>query len=416
MNQIYQIETLLRETIGVDPATIGSSTVERAVRQRMRARNLGRQEDYLKLLRQSTSEWDDLVEAVVVTETWFFREKEAFTSLVRTVKDEWLPAHPEGMLRLLSVPCSTGEEAYSMAMALMDSGVPEARFRIEAADISAAALSAAHLGFYGNNSFRGSDLDFRSRYFRSEHHGYSLHPNVKRRVHFQRGNLLAEHYLTGTEVYDFIFCRNLLIYLDGTSQQRVLVKMRRLLSPAGLLFVGPAELPLTMNNGFAAADLRLSFACRKLVSPRKSPRHSRSVQAPEDSLLAQQPAKHAGPARDLGAPWPSVELAGAARAPLADLGRARELANLGQLVEATAICETHLRQFGASADAFYLLGLIRDLSGADHQATEFYRKALYLEPTHYEALVQWALLAKRTGNEARAQILQNRAARLRNAT
>jgi len=69
-------------------------------------------------LRQSPGEWDLLVETVVVTETWFFREKEAFTCMVRLVVDEWLPAHPNRTLRILSVPCSTGEEPYSIAMAL----------------------------------------------------------------------------------------------------------------------------------------------------------------------------------------------------------------------------------------------------------------------------------------------------------
>ena len=100
--------------------------------------------------------------------------------------------------------------------------------------------------------------------------------------------------------------------------------------------------------------------------------------------------------------------------PLTDLAKAREFAVAGRLAEATAICEAHLREYGVSAEAFYLLGLIRDVSGADSQATEFYRKALYLEPTHYEALVQWASLAKRNGNDAHAQILQNRAERIKN--
>ena len=104
MNQIYLIENLLRQVIGLDAATIGTSTIERAVRQRMRARNLGRQDDYLKLLQQSPAEWDLLVEAVVVAETWFFRDKGAFHCMVKTVVDEWLPAHPHRILRVLENP------------------------------------------------------------------------------------------------------------------------------------------------------------------------------------------------------------------------------------------------------------------------------------------------------------------------
>ena len=92
MNQIYQIESLLRQVIGLDAGTIGTSTIERAVRLRMRARNLGRQDDYLKLLQQSPAEWDLLVEAVVVGRNLVLpRQAEAFNCMVKTVVDEWLP-------------------------------------------------------------------------------------------------------------------------------------------------------------------------------------------------------------------------------------------------------------------------------------------------------------------------------------
>ena len=103
---------------------------------------------------------------MVVTETWFFREKQPFAALVRLVIEEWLPAHPTGKLRLLSVPCSSGEEPYSMAMALMDAGFLAARFEISAVDISSRALAFAQRAIYGRNSFRGADLEFRARHFR----------------------------------------------------------------------------------------------------------------------------------------------------------------------------------------------------------------------------------------------------------
>jgi chemotaxis protein methyltransferase WspC len=414
VNQIYQIENLLRQVIGLDSGTIGTSTIERAVRLRMRARNLGRQDDYLKLLQQSPAEWDLLVETVVVAETWFFREKEAFHCMVKMVVDEWLPAHPHRILRVLSVPCSTGEEPYSIAMALMDAGVPEARFQIEAIDISASALVEAQRAVYGNNSFRGQDFEFRARYFQPVPRGYALNPAVKKQVHFQRGNLLADHFLTGPDSYDFVFCRNLLIYLDGDSQQKVLVKVRRLLAPDGLLFVGPAELPLAVNNGFAANKARLSFACRKVVSPRKSPRDNHAPKNARHAGILERPAAGIATARELHGNWNAISPSMQPHPQLADLREARELAQAGCLHEAAAICEAHMRLYGVSAEAFYLLGLIRDYSGADFQATEFYRKALYLQPTHYDALIQWASLAKRNGNDAHAQILQNRAERLKN--
>jgi chemotaxis protein methyltransferase WspC len=95
-----------------------------------------------------------------------------------------------------------------------------------------------------------------------------------------------------------------------------------------------------------------------------------------------------------------------------DLALAELLADKGQLVEAAQICEISLREQGPSARAFHLLGLIRDCAGDQHQASEFYRKALYLEPDHYDVLIQLALLKDKSGDSAAAKVLKNRARRL----
>jgi chemotaxis protein methyltransferase WspC len=95
----------------------------------------------------------------------------------------------------------------------------------------------------------------------------------------------------------------------------------------------------------------------------------------------------------------------------AALATARQLADAGRLAEAAELCETHLREYGVSAEAFYVLGLVRDAAGADSQAGEFYRKALYLEPGHGETLRQWASLSERNGRTEHARILRARAGR-----
>ena len=150
-------EKVLKQAMGLDAVSIGSTTIERAVRVRMADLGLGRREDYWQQLHDSTDELQELIETVVVPETWFFRDREAFGALVRLVTEEWLPAHPAGILRLLSVPCSTGEEPYSIVMALLDGGVSLERFQVDAVDISARALAQARRGVYGMNSFRGAE-------------------------------------------------------------------------------------------------------------------------------------------------------------------------------------------------------------------------------------------------------------------
>ncbi len=88
------IEEQLRETIGLDAASVGPSLIQRAVRHRMRSLGLKRLEDYRQFLEHSCAEWHELVESVVVTETWFFRDPEPIAAFVRLVREEWLPAHP----------------------------------------------------------------------------------------------------------------------------------------------------------------------------------------------------------------------------------------------------------------------------------------------------------------------------------
>lgn len=412
-----QIENLLRHIMGLDAATIGSSLIERAVRARMRSHEITKKDDYLKLLQSSPAEWDVLVESIVITETWFFRDRDTFQALVRLVFDEWLPAHPTGGLRLLSLPCSTGEEPYSMAMALMDAGLPAQRFQIDAVDISSRVLASAERAVYGKNSFRGQDLDFRGRHFQPMAEGHALNPSVRTSIRFQKGNLLDDRCLMGTEAYDFIFCRNLLIYFDGPTQTKVLHKLRRHLAPSGALFLGPAELPLALDNGFVPANRPMSFVCRNADAAGKlsgqRPRPTRSVVIQNLPPPLTRPSAPTAAAREI---LPNLKFHSAAAHPVADLNRARQLADEGRLAEAAEICETHIREQGVSADAYYLLGLVRNAAGADTQAGEFYRKALYLEPNHYETLMQWASLSKKKGDGAHARILQERAERVKKRT
>jgi chemotaxis protein methyltransferase WspC len=155
-------ESLLKEMMGLDSATVGSATVERAVRIRMARVGVDRREDYWQQLRSSKAELQELIEAVVVPETWFFRDPAAFTALVRLAVAESRPPTPANVLRLLSIPCSTGEEPYSIVMALFDGGFSPEQIQVDAVDISARALFQAKHGVYGSNSFRGQNLVFRA--------------------------------------------------------------------------------------------------------------------------------------------------------------------------------------------------------------------------------------------------------------
>jgi chemotaxis protein methyltransferase WspC len=388
------LENLLRQVIGLDTASVGPASIERAVRLRMTRLGLRRVEDYRHLIQSSPDEWNELVESVVVPETWFFRDPEPFPVFVQLALKEWLPAHPTGLLRVLSVPCATGEEPYSLAMALLDAGFPQERFLIQGIDISRRALQRAGRALYGKYSFRGRNLALRHRHFRRTADGYLLNSAVRRTVHFRQGNLLEDDAPADRNVYDFIFCRNLLIYFDGEARSKALHRLDRLLSPAGTLFLGPAEIPLAVGHGFVSADIHMAFACRKAGrTGRLQPgRTAAWSAAPSDGELPGESTPRSRPATDLNLAW--------------------SLANAGRLEEAAAICQAHLRFHGASATAYYLLGLVHDAHGRRH-AAEYYRKALFFEPDHWEALWQLALLAQKEGDLNVAAAWKRRAQRAR---
>ncbi|WPH17633.1 CheR family methyltransferase [Variovorax paradoxus] len=412
---VAPFEQLLKQTMGLDAASIGSAVVRRAVQERLAACRLPDAQAYWERLGSSAPELQELIEAVVVPETWFFRDPASFAALARLAGEDGRAAQGPMDLRLLSVPCATGEEPYSMAMALLDAGFPESALRIDAVDISTRALARAQAAVYGRNSFRGSDLAFRDRHFVATAGGHGPVDAVRRRVQFRHGNLL-DGLMAEAERYDVIFCRNVLIYFDRATQDRAIAVLTRLLKPRGWLFVGPSETALLSDHGFISAKLPLAFAFRKGPAA-GSDTKLRATPAPFMPVRTRAPVSAAPPtpaARLRMVPAPAAMPRAVAAPAEASTGidRARRLADQGHLADAAAHCEAHLRRHGPSAEVFHLLGLVRDASGNAEDAADQYRKALYLEPDHHEALVHLALLLRKRGDEAGAQRLQRRAGRL----
>jgi chemotaxis protein methyltransferase WspC len=402
---MQRIENRLRAVMGLDAETIGSSAIHRIVRLRMKAMAVAQVDDYERILNTNATEWNHLVEAVVITETWFFRDRQAFAALSSTILLELLPKRPTGRIQILSLPCSSGEEPYSIAMALLDAGVPAGRFAIDGVDLSQRALAKAMSGVYGKNSFRGKDLAFRDGHFKPEGDNYVLSQKVRDCVTFQQANLLSDTFNLGLGRYDFIFCRNLLIYFDRETQRQAFRKLDALLARGGTLFVGPAEVPLAMENGFAAVNAPMAFACRRAHegAPAAGRKAAGTVKLTKPQSALPALTTKSTPS---GKPQPA-----SAKPPGGDLHKARQLADSGKLDEAARICQAHLEKSGASPVAFYLLGVIHDAQGSP-DAREFYRKALYLDPNHEDSLLQMALLAEKEGDAATARNLRRRAQRL----
>ena len=404
----------LQERIGLDVASVGEAMVERALRQRSAALSANDLDDYWLRLQQSAQEQQALIEAVIVPETWFFRYPESFTALLELVRKRLAEEGRARPLRILSLPCSTGEEPYSIAMALLDGGVPAQAFRVDAMDISPNSIARAERALYGRNSFRGSHQDFVPRHFsEGEEGGQQLDERVRRQVQFQVGNVLDPALLAREGSYDFVFCRNLLIYFDLATQQRVFEVLKNLTQADGVLFIGPAEGSLLARLGMRPLGIAQSFAYvrqepQAVVPPRKAAAVPLAPPAPASRPAATAPL----PRRSITPPVPARPVA-PSRSAQADelLARIATLANGGSSAEARAECQRYLQQFEPSAQVFYWLGLLSDVAGDLGEAVSQYRKALYLEPQHHEALVHLAMLLDAQGDSAGARRLRERAAR-----
>jgi chemotaxis protein methyltransferase WspC len=407
---LADFEALLQDRMGLDVESIGPQLVARAVLERQAACQLADAQTYLELVRERPSELQALIEAVIVSETWFFRDREAFALLARHAVEAWLPAHADGLLRLLSVPCATGEEPYSMAIALLESGFPAHRFTIDAVDISERTIHLARQALYGQNAFRGDRLEFRDRHFARSPSGYQLADAVRAKVSFRQGNLLGAGHLPGSAIYHAIFCRNVLIYFDPTARHRTVEVLTRLLTPGGLLFVGPSETALLAGATFASARTPLTFAFHKQEPSADT--GGRLGPAPTGGRPTPLAPRRGGPtspavARAVTAPPALARVLDAA----AGIEVATRLADEGRLREASELCAEHLRRHGPSARALHLMGLLCEAAGRPSEAIDCHRKALYLDPDHEETLLHLAFLLHKQGDTAGGDLLRGRARR-----
>jgi len=402
---LADFEHLLKSAIGLDSVAIGASAIDAAVRQRQRACGLDSDSSYLAALQTSANELQALVEAVVVPETWFFRDPQAFAAM-RSIVLQQLERNA-GPCRLLSLPCSTGEEPYSMAISLVDAGVPATRFRVDGVDISDRALAHARRGVYGRGSFRSSDLAFVDGYFDSTPGGRAISDRIRRQVEFRRGNVLDASSLPSAS-YDVVFCRNVMIYFDRATQHQALGVLSRLLAPKGTLFVGPAETALLLHHRFQSIDRTQSFGFRKVHAPRQVPRARARHVATVRATPRRESAHSAAPVPS--APPPAA--VGHEEATVRAIEAGMLAADEGRLTEAAALYEDCLRQHGPSAQLLYVLALVRDAAGFAAEAVQLYRKALYLDPHQRDALLHLALLLDTQDNKEEAEILRDRARRL----
>jgi len=405
-----KIADLLEQSIGLTVTSIGASTFKRALNSRKKVLDITDDEAYLQKITVSFMELRRLVEEVVVPETWFFRDQEPFNFLADYIYKSTKDLSVD-IFRILSLPCSTGEEPYSIAMTLLQAGLKPTSFYVDAVDVSGRSLAVARTGIYRQNSFRTKDLQFRDNFFHNTAEGYSLNAMVREKVRFVRGNILQPGFLDSMGRYDVVFCRNLLIYFDKEAQEQAIKGLYELLVPDGVLFSGHSEASLFLGARFSPITHSRAFAFRK--KEQKEETLWQPVQSKEKnfSWTTRSVAKTA-PLFKRERPVSERTAVSSKLKEEDEFANVQKMADSGNLEEAASLCEKYLRKINPSPKWYFLLGVIRDSQGSPEEALKFFRKAVYLDPGNVESLIQLSLLAERAGNIDTAENYKRRARRI----
>jgi chemotaxis protein methyltransferase WspC len=386
-NPVTALIARLAAYAGFDEEVLESARMDSVVHHRMRARRqrtkqMESVEDYLALVENDAAEHDALLNEVLVGETKFFRDARVFEHL-----QDWLMerGRSEKTIRVLCAPCSTGEEAYSVAAALQLSGYVPGQYEIEALDISRSALEVAELGVYGNHALRGVDEDRRALLVEKDgpdaNAQWRVLPGLRPGLSFSFANLSLPESVKPLGTFDLILCRNLLIYLRPEARMHLLQSLRGALNEGGRLIVGTGDAVPEIYMMFQAARPASSFMLEAKDAAKERPSAVRHAVKPAPKLVER--AVHVAPV-----------------VPIMPTPKRRPLS----LVESEMLLQPE--DFYRRAQELYAQEDMR-------QAERCCRKALYLEPAHLASLELLEKLWRNEPTSRRSRALTERLGRAR---
>jgi len=243
--------------------------LERRLAPRLVALELADFGAYYRFLRYDPAGRNELAlatELLLVHETYFFREPEQLRSFSREVLPQLCAEHAASKrLRIWSAGCATGEEPYTLAMLLLDSGLCDGwDANVYGSDLSRRVLSQARRGIYGESAMRAMPPDALARHFEPVGPGqYRVRDEVRKRVTFGQVNLLDAQNLALVGRMDAIFCRNVMIYFDLEARRRVLAGFYEKLAEGGYLLLGHSENLINATADFELVHLRDDLVYRR---------------------------------------------------------------------------------------------------------------------------------------------------------
>lgn len=269
-NAMKKILVLLRARSGHDFSNYKTSTVERRIRRRMAVQLLGSMEEYLRYVQQSQEELDALFNDLLIGVTSFFRDPEAFLAL----EDLVIPAlqtaaASDSPVRVWVPGCSSGEEAFSLAILLAEYQQDKKTsfpVQIFATDIDARAIATARRGVYPVSIAADLSQERLARYFVAEPDGtfYRIHRNIRDMVVFSEQNVIKDPPFSRINL---ISCRNMLIYMNGELQKKLMPLFHYSLNPGGFLFLGSSETIGDFDELYVVKDRKMKIYQSKVSVP-----------------------------------------------------------------------------------------------------------------------------------------------------
>lgn len=263
---------LLRSAKGVEFGLYKRSTLRRRIQRRMAIKRVYSAAGYLRLLKAYPAELELLYRDVLISVTSFFREPETFKELKRTIYPRLLRKRaPDSPLRIWVPGCSTGEEAYSHAMNLVEFlGERAARvpFQIFATDVNPAVIERARAGFYPAKIKSELSPERLKRFFVRTEGGYSIAPAIRERCIFAAKDLVKDPPFINL---DLVSCRNLLIYLGPSLQEKALKIFQYALKPGGILMLGRSESIGNLSGSFSPLNVRRKVFSERMAGSRALP-------------------------------------------------------------------------------------------------------------------------------------------------
>jgi two-component system CheB/CheR fusion protein len=259
---------LIRNQTGHDFSFYKRNTVFRRIERRMNSHQIREFTHYVRYLQENPNEVELLFHELLIGVTKFFRDAEAFASLKEHLRPILADKKPDSIVRVWAPGCSTGEEAYSLAMTLLecfDELAPNHHLKIQifATDISADGIAFARLGQYSENIEGDVSAERLARFFQKQDGGYLIRKEVRDVVVFALHNLNKDAPFIKL---DLLVCRNLLIYLNAELQRSLLPVFHYALNPNGLLFLGPSENITGYHDLFQPLDVKWKISRRNTQS------------------------------------------------------------------------------------------------------------------------------------------------------